>query len=241
MSKAVALILGIFIALGLLGAGYEISTTLHKARLASNTVTVKGFAEREVKANLAIWRVIFSATGDDLSKTTEEARTHEQAIRQFLAEKEIGEEAVKVDNIQVSDALANQYRNQDSLKGRFIVQTSMLVRTPQVEKVDAAARALSDVVAKGVIIGSSNVDYQFTALGDIKPAMLKEATQNARAAAQQFADDSGSKVGSISSANQGFFSISSRDGSAEQGDGMAGNTIDKKVRVVSTITYYLEK
>ena len=82
----------------------------------------------------------------------------------------------------------------------------------------------------------------------IKPDMITEATRNARAAAERFALDAGSKVGSIRQANQGVFSILPADqgGDASEGDGgvMYGNadsSLMKKVRIVSSVEYYLEK
>ena len=54
--------------------------------------------------------------------------------------------------------------------------------------------------------------YTFTKLNDIKPEMVAEATKDARAAAEQFAKDSGADVGGIKDATQGYFSIDARDG-----------------------------
>jgi len=61
--------------------------------------------------------------------------------------------------------------------------------------------------------------------------MIAEATANARQAADKFASDSDSKLGKIKTASQGQFSIDNSDSSTP---------FIKKVRVVSTIIYYLE-
>ena len=78
--------------------------------------------------------------------------------------------------------------------------------------------------------------YSFTKLNDIKPQMVAAATKDARAAAEQFAKDSGADVGGIKSATQGYFSIDARDG--EGGEG-GSDTPYKKVRVVTTVDFYL--
>ena len=102
-------------------------------------------------------------------------------------------------------------------------------------------------MAQGIVLTANNVDFQFTQLNQIKKPMLRAATENAREAAQQFASDAGSTVGAIQSANQGFFSVVSRDAAvAQNSQGEGGyssqpSTIDKRVRVVVTLTYYLEK
>ena len=81
--------------------------------------------------------------------------------------------------------------------------------------------------------------YSFTRLNDIKPSMVAEATKDARKAAEQFANDSGTSVGGIKKATQGYFSISARDGESGGGYGVS-DTPYKKVRVVTTVDFYLD-
>jgi hypothetical protein len=77
---------------------------------------------------------------------------------------------------------------------------------------------------------NSQTDYIFTRLNDVKPEMIEEATKKAREVAEKFASDSQSSLGNIKRASQGQFSISARD---------KNNLHIKKVRVVSTVEYYL--
>lgn len=79
--------------------------------------------------------------------------------------------------------------------------------------------------------------YSFTRLNDVKPEMVAEATKDARRSAEQFAKDSGTGVGGIKSATQGYFSIDARDGE-QSGGGI--DTPFKKVRVVTTVDFYLK-
>lgn len=61
--------------------------------------------------------------------------------------------------------------------------------------------------------------------------MIEEATKNARASAEKFAQDSGSSLGKIRRANQGQFSITDRD---------SNTPYIKSVRVVTTVEYFLK-
>ncbi len=79
--------------------------------------------------------------------------------------------------------------------------------------------------------------YSFTKLNDVKPAMIAEATRDARQGAEQFAKDSGTEVGGIKSATQGYFSIGARDG---DNAGSGSESPFQKVRVVTTIDFYLD-
>jgi hypothetical protein len=87
---------------------------------------------------------------------------------------------------------------------------------------------------KGIVLTAQ--DYQnktqfvYSGLSNIKPEMIEEATKNARAVARKFASDSESQLGKIKTAKQGQFSINDRDATTPH---------IKKIRVVSTIEYYL--
>ena len=67
-------------------------------------------------------------------------------------------------------------------------------------------------------------------LNENKPEIIEEATRKAREVAEKFSSDSQSKLGKIKKASQGQFSISDRD---------KNNPHIKKVRVVTTVEYYL--
>ena len=95
---------------------------------------------------------------------------------------------------------------------------------------------IGELVSKGIAMATEEygqqAEFLFTSLSKIKPDMVAEATKDARRAAEQFAQDSGSKVGSIRKAQQGLFSIEDRDRHSPD---------RKQVRVVTTVEYYLEK
>ena len=90
-----------------------------------------------------------------------------------------------------------------------------------------------NLMKQGVIISNEynyNISFEYTSLNDIKPEMVEEATRNARAVAQKFAEDSGSNLGKIRQATQGQFSISSDETTPQI----------KNIRVVTTVKYALE-
>jgi hypothetical protein len=118
-----------------------------------------------------------------------------------------------------------------------------MVRSTDPETVAAASRAVGELVDGGVVLSSQGMygagtpTYLFTKVNDFKPDMIAEATAEARRAAEQFAEDSGSAIGKIQSANQGVFVILPRDramGASEE------SQLHKTLRVVSTIDYSLK-
>ena len=117
-----------------------------------------------------------------------------------------------------------------------------MVRSNNPDVVFEANQKVSELVNGGVRAefvrreGGGGPTYLFTKLNDIKPPMIAEATASARQAAEQFAKDSGSALGSIRQATQGYFSILPRD----QAPGIEeAQQRQKIVRVVTTVEYYL--
>ena len=128
-----------------------------------------------------------------------------------------------------------------------MIEGSVLVRTNNVDLVQSVSGQTSEIVRSGVALSQENScgggpSFLFTQLNEIKPEMLAEATKNARKAAEQFAADSGSSVGSIKQAYQGVFSVTPRDQTESNDNSNSCDTVadpNKKVRVVTTVDYFL--
>ncbi|MFD2190702.1 SIMPL domain-containing protein [Pistricoccus aurantiacus] len=227
------LVLGGLVAIGLVWGGSYIKDAAQVWRDANRSVTVKGLAEREVAANVALWPLHYSVAGNELSGLQAELAQDEATIREFLEAQGFDASNISVTPPQVQDRYANNYGNSQP-EERYSGEATVLLRTPKVSAVKAALPKTSQLVREGVLL-SPNYEYRteflFTDLERIKPEMIAEATADARRAAQQFAEDSGSRVGAIKRASQGYFSIEDLD----------SYTPDiKKIRVVTTIDYALE-
>lgn len=227
-------ILAIGIALG----GFFPSFYYYKIHI-NNTVTVKGLAEMDVVADLAIWKLKFVVTNNDLKAAQQQITTQANEIKSFLQKQGFKTEEISIGRIETNDLMANPYRSQEANNSRFILTQSITVKSNNVMLVDKTIPQTDKLIAQGIIFDNNDgysVSYIFTKLNDIKPQMITEATQNAKKAAAEFAKNSDSKVGKIRRANQGIFSILPR----EQAEGnYEQQQINKTVRVVSTIEYWL--
>lgn len=234
------------LAIGILVGGFLIGRGFYMSRMGDRYVTVKGLAEKDVVADLAVWNVKIAKTGDILADVQGGIDTDKKEMLSFLKAQGIDDAEIQNSQLNVTDLMAQQYRSEGAQQSRFILTFSVTVRSNDVNKVKAATEKIGDLVKKGVVLAdNTGPNYIFTKLNDIKPEMIAIATKNARAAAEQFAKDSGSDVGVIRRASQGIFSIETRDGAPVeyQDGGMIGSEskqIEKKVRVVSTIDYMLK-
>ena len=233
------IITGALIACGLALGGFFPGYYFYKTNFDIRTVKVKGLAEKDVKADLAVWNIRFQSADNVLTTAKKNIESQEKTIKEFLGNAGFAGDEIIVQGLNMQDAYADSYRDRNSIPARYTLNQTLTVRTNKVDLVNAFYPQIGDLVSKGVTFNSygNGVSYLFTQLNSIKPAMLKEATQNARQAADEFAHNSNSKVGKIRSANQGVFSILAREEIPDQSE---REQINKKVRVVSTVAYYLE-
>lgn len=225
--------------LTVLGVAYLLRDGMRDFDGKNRAVVVRGLSEREVKADMAIWPFMLTATDNDLATAQNILEVQEAAVRNFL--KDNGLDVTKdlsVMRFGAQDLLAQQYRPEGIERGRYVLSKTLLLRTAEVDKVMTASQAMDTLVKQNVALGDGSApSYVFTRLNDVKPEMIKEATANAYHAANQFATDSGAHVGNIITASQGVFSIDGRDEIPMLG---AEGQLNKKVRVVTSVTYKLD-
>ncbi len=244
------IIIAIAIVIGLGLNGIFIGRAIQRFKKEDRFISVKGFSEREVKANLAVWTIKTRVTTNDITEGSRKIEADKQKIAEFLMQKGIKQNEIFQQDLKVVDKMAREYGNSDIGNFRYIIENAMQVRSENVDTIQNVKRMTDELLKAGVVV--SNIDdyrpavqYLFTKLNEIKPAMLQEATQNARKAALEFTKESNVSLGPLKKANQGLFSIVDRDDSvsAQTGEGGYGanvNDIYKKVRVVVNIEYSVE-
>ncbi|HEY5601617.1 MAG TPA: SIMPL domain-containing protein [Gammaproteobacteria bacterium] len=226
----------LLLSLGIASAGYFVGQTLYKAKVATNTAEVKGLAERRVEADRSYWKIQYTVTGSsraDMATLYEQSEADQARIIALLQES--GFEKAEV-TPGVIDFIQREFRDEQQklVEEKYLLVGSIDVETGKVNLVSEVRAKLNKLIAQGLDIQNNAPAYHYTKLNEIKPEMVKEATTNARIAAKEFADNAGVKVGGIRDALQGGFII--RDAGAEFGD---TGSIDKDVRLVTTITFYL--
>lgn len=222
------------LAISIVIAGFFVGNILYKSNKNNRDVTVKGLATRQVDADIAVWPMEISLSGNDLNLLYTDIQNQKEAVKSFFLDLGFNSTQVNVGATNVIDKRLNLYDSEQ--KGdRYLLSAELTVRTGDIPLIQKAQTELIDLIGEGILVTSKNqwapIEYSFTALNDIKPEMIEESTVNAKEAASKFAENASAQLGSIKSATQGLFTISDLD----------ANTPDKKVvRVVSTVSFYLK-
>jgi len=235
-NRNLTLIAAIILAVGIVVGGYLLGDGLRRARMADRAVTVRGLAERNVTADLATWTITFTAQGTELGPVQAEIDRDARTVADFFRAAGFPAEAV-------SDAggSVNQYFDSNRGENNVTINRRVQLRTEDVMRARRAYARQFDLIRRGVAIQEgSGMQYVYTRLNRIKPEMIALATQDARRGAERFASDSGTGVGGIRSATQGYFSIGPRDGDAAEETYGGRDSPFQKVRVVTTIEFYLD-
>ncbi len=226
-------IAAVILVIGLLGLGFILKSTAIDVKNMERTVTVKGLAEREVLADTAIWPLQFSDADNNLEKLVERVERKSDAVIAFLKLHGFDDDEISRGAQSIIDKQAREYSSENQ-QYRYIARANITVYTTQPSKVQNALAQVGQLAKQGIAIVQDSyetrIEYLFTGLNDVKPAMVQQATEKAREVAIKFAKDSQSKLGKIKTARQGQFSITDRDSNTPQ---------LKKVRVVTSIEYYL--
>ena len=222
------------IALSVFCLGWFIKAGIDDFASKDRKVSVKGLAEQEVPADKVTWPIVSKEVGNDLPGLYDRIGATQAKIKAFLIKGGVKEDEISFNAPQVVDLTAREY-DSSNRSFRYIVTSVLTVTSKNVEQVRKLIAKQGDLLKEGVAITSDSyenqIQYEFVAFKEMKPKMMQEAIENAQVTAEQFAKNSHSKLNKIVSADQGQFSIESRD---------EYTPWIKKVRVVTTVTYSLK-
>lgn len=224
------LTLGLCILIGLSILGFTLGNSLVNMKSLDRTVVVKGLSEKEVMSDTVVWPISFKVTGNNLVDIYNQVEIDNKKINEFLVKNGVSKNEITLSSPNIEDKMLYQYDN-TKIPFRYIATQVITVYSHKTENIYKLSNKIGELVKMNIALNNNgNINYTYSDLSSIKPKMIEEATKNAREVAEKFAKDSNSSLGKIKRANQGQFIIYNRDNHNPQ---------IKKVRVVSTIEYYL--
>ena len=224
------IISALLLAAGIYAGGFFIGNGISNWNSGRRIIAVKGLSEREVPASVATWTVAYTVTGNDLDAINRKLSDNTKAVAAFLKSAGFDEKDTSVQPPALHDATMEP-RDKDTPPPpeRFRAEQSVLLRTSQVDLIKPALASASTLMVNGVLLtGGCQPNYVYNQLNEIKPAMIQEATRNARIAAEQFSRDSQTSLGKLRNASQGWFQVENRDVATPE---------RKVVRVVVDVDY----
>ena len=222
------MIQGVSIVLAAFVLGLMLVCAVRTLKSFDDTVKVRGLCEKEVPADRVVWRIRYSEKDNSLADLRSTVQRNNNIIVSKLREAGFKDDEIKVGNASYDDRYTYA-NNVSQITFRYQVDQTVTVFTKNLDLVRKLQQTLETDLVNQNILANSWADYQYLGLNDIKPAMIAESLENARAAADEFAKNSHSKIGKMRTASQGYFEVEDLDENTPQ---------VKKVRVVTTVEYY---
>lgn len=176
--------------IGLIFIGICMVVAVNSYKSYDRSVSVKGLCEKEVMADKVIWPLVYKIVGNNMEEIYREITAKNKVIVDFLHKEGIQQSEISVASPNVVDLMADRYSSQEK-SYRYNVTCVITVASNNVQKVMELSSRQADLISRGVTLVSGeyqyNTIYEFTALNEIKPQMIEEATANARQVAQKFA------------------------------------------------------
>ena len=233
------LLLGVFLCAGIIIGTFIISKTVEQVKFQNQRITVKGYAERTITSDIASWRGQITTRSTELVTAYDNLQADLNKVLSYLEQKGISRDDMDIASVITSIQYKRTANGMTTniVEGYNLVQP-LSITSSNIEQIAEIANEITVLIQQGVEFDSFPPQYFYTKLDDMKIELLGEATKNAYMRAEQLAENSGSKVGSLKYASQGVFQITPVYSTQVSDYGTYDtSTIEKSVKAVVTIEY----
>lgn len=227
---------------GLFASVLYAGSVVRDVRSPARQVTVKGFAQQAVRSDFVIWSASLTARSPEMARAYEKIEADLARVIAFLGEKGIAREQIAISpvSIQTRFRQGEQGYLTNEIELYELGQT-LTLSSQEVASVETLSKEVTGLIREGVELVSSPPSFYYTGLDALKIEMLGAAAADAKLRAAGIAEQSGAKLGSLSSASQGVFQITPAHSTEISGVGMYDtSSIEKTVRAVVTSSFGLD-
>ncbi len=228
--------LSVVVATKLAGRSFE------RVRFQSQTIRVKGYAEKGIASDLAVWRATIAVPTDDIASGYLQLDDDRSTVKAFLAANGFETNMVTFSPVEIT---TNYQRNDKGQRTNevdsYTLKQAFSLSSNDVIRIATLAQDAGSLLGEGIEIRSDRPEYLFTKLNDLKLDMLAEATSNGVDRAHRLITGSGNTLGSLRSASQGVFQITSEHSTEVSSYGINNtSSIRKTIKAVVTLEYGIE-
>jgi len=210
------------------------------------SISVKGLAEKPIKADQAEWSVQLQVKGATIAEALARLRKEKPGLDQFLARAGFETAALVESNESVEpnfEEVEGSNGNLRSVQVGHVARQSVTVRTADISRIIQASKAIVQFQADGHPVNFGPPQFLVSNLEEVKMSLIGAAMKNSRVRAGEFAKNGDVKVGPMRSASQGAFYILPASANADVSDWGGTydkSTVDKIARVVVTVDYRID-
>lgn len=239
-------VLGLLLAIGMASAAFILGVQAKRAVSGQQSITVKGLAEKPIKADSAEWTITIGVSSDTQANALNTLAEELKVVQTFLGKQGLDQSTWTIDVETIGPHYEEIFIKDvpRQVQKGFDAYQNIRINTKDLAKITAANKAFLQLKADNHPVNAQPPSYLVSNLEAIKMSLIADATKNARSRATEFVKQDGVKVGVMKSASQGAFYILPVGGADDSDNSYGGvydkSTIDKTARVVVTIVYNIE-
>ena len=233
----------IFIGIIVFSVAFIISAILVSNSISSlrsdRTITVKGYAEMNITSDFATWTGNITTHAVTLADGYVKMQKYKARVERYLLANGFSKDSIEFQTLGSSE---NYEYFQGAVSRRtYRFHQNFTISSYDVNKIKNVSNQITELIGEGIEINSWAPQYTYTKLNDLKGAMLRAATQDAKTRAEEIAKSGGNKIGSILSASQGIFQITAPNSNEISDYGINDMTsIEKTIKSVVTVRYSIK-
>jgi len=204
---------------------------MHRNR-AENQISVTGLGEKNFQSDLIVWEGSFSRENDNLKIASADLNSDKSLIENYLIKNGVEKASIVFSAINISELSRQKYSQSGDVVGQefagYKLTQSIEITSKDIDKIESISRKITELLNEGIQFNSENPRYYYTKLADLKILLVSEATKDARERAEKIAEEAGSKIDELISAQMGIIQITGQNSNEDYSWGGTYNTSSKE-------------
>ena len=240
MKKVQFIITATILSFGLIISAALISNAIYNSDRSQSRITVKGVAEKRVKADKAIINIIFSTSNTKLEDAQSNIAGKEKAVLDILKSLELKENEYQINNVKVQPKFSERQPERETKILSYDVMQSIAVIPKNIEKSDEIYQKLQELKITFNNIEIIKPEYYIISIEKYKKDLLISATENAEMRAREMLKVNKNEIGRLENMTQGQFEVLPDKEDTKHVNDDELNQMYKKLRSVVTVTYLIK-
>lgn len=256
MKKIQFILIPTILSFGLIISSALISNAMDKTNKDENRITVKGVAERRIKADKALINIVISKKSENLDELKKDISEREKLTIDLIKKLKINENEYSIGNLRIQPNYTESSSNVKKSSENSATSTETPVTNNKISDYDGVE--VISIVTKNIDkagefyeklaelkLQSSNIEinmpeYYITNLEKYKRDLIVDASRNAEIRAIEMLKVNNNEIGGLKNMNQGQFEVLADTEDVKKINEDESNQIYKKLRLVVTATYLIK-
>ena len=237
MKKVQFIIILVVLSFGLIISSALLSNAIDKSNNSEKQISIKGVSEKRIKADRGVVSILYFTKSNNLDEGRDIIQDRRDSVLELINLLRLSNSDYKIENVKIKPQFigtTNRILNYD-------LSQTINISLKDIDKLDEIYEKLLELELKFNNLNIIEPEYFITNIEKYKNELLIDATKNAHSKAIEILKVNNNRTGDLKKLIQGQFEILDDKESTEDINKNEINQQYKKLRVVVTSIYAIEK